>query len=73
VPAPVAASRAKALAAAQLLTQHLRTHAAAPPLVAAGREWWAALGRMAFVPASLGLPGRGAPRQLLTRCATLLA
>ncbi|EFJ44918.1 hypothetical protein VOLCADRAFT_118510 [Volvox carteri f. nagariensis] len=37
------------------------------PALGGGREWWASLAKVAFVPASLGLPGSRKARQLLTR------
>lgn len=67
LPAAVAGARGRVWAAAEQLCAHLAAQSAAPPLATAGREWWAALGRTAFVPATLGLPGSRRVRQVLTR------
>ncbi|GLI60510.1 hypothetical protein VaNZ11_002673 [Volvox africanus] len=65
VPAAVAGARAKVTAAAEQLVGFL----AGPqgPTLGGGREWWAALAKVAFAPATLGLPGSRKARQLLTR------
>ncbi|GLC59948.1 hypothetical protein PLESTB_001557000 [Pleodorina starrii] len=67
VPPPVAGARAKVTAAAEQLVGQLAGPQGPTLAGNGGREWWAALARVAFVPASLGLPGSRRARQVLTR------
>lgn len=64
----MAGARQRVWEAAQLVVQHLNTQAAT--LLTAGREWWQRMAKVAFVPATLGLPGSHRARQVLTRCVT---
>lgn len=59
-----AAERARLVQAGDLLVAYLSANA---HTLLGGREWWAALGGTAFVPATLGLPGSPRARQVLAR------
>ncbi|GIM06473.1 hypothetical protein Vretimale_10717, partial [Volvox reticuliferus] len=65
VPSAVAGARAKVIAAAEQLVCYLASPQGTS--LGGGREWWAALAKVAFAPATLGLPGSRKARQLLTR------
>ncbi|KXZ55127.1 hypothetical protein GPECTOR_3g279 [Gonium pectorale] len=67
VPAPVEGARGKLLAAAdQLVAALLSQGTALAGAGGVGREWWASLSKLSFVPARLGPPGSRKARQVLT-------